>query len=75
MHGDVPPCGRLEMAFSSDARYLAVLDQSRPKIVWIWDIPRLELKALLVQSLSVTCKFHYAKGGQYTHVTLNHHAL
>jgi hypothetical protein len=61
MHGEVPPCGRLEMAFSSDARYLAIFDQSRPKIVWIWDITRLELKALLVQSLSVTCKVSLCK--------------
>ena len=56
MRGDVPS-GRIEMTFSSDARYLAVVYQSRPKMVWIWDIPRLELKTLLVQSASVTCKF------------------
>lgn len=39
-----PPRGVSVMAFSSDARILATLDQTRPTIVWIWAMettPRL----------------------------------
>jgi len=42
------PSGRLSLAFSTNARFLAVLDHSRPQVLWIWDIPRLSLQSVLI---------------------------
>ena len=44
------------MAFSANARYLAVVDLLRPNFIWVWDIPQLSLKSVLIQIDAIKCK-------------------
>lgn len=46
---DITEGGRLELAFSADDRFLAVVDLTRPKLLWIWDVGHLLLKSVLIQ--------------------------
>ncbi|XP_046444231.1 WD repeat-containing protein WRAP73-like [Daphnia pulex] len=45
--------GQLILAFSSDARYLAVFDQQRPRVLWIWELPYFSLKSVLVHCSAI----------------------
>lgn len=49
--------GRLELAFSADARYLSVFDQQRPRVLWVWELPYFLLKSVLVHCAPVKCKY------------------
>lgn len=51
--------GKLALAFSGDARYLAVFDQQRPRVLWVWELPYFLLKSVLVHSAPVKCKYIY----------------
>lgn len=47
--------GQLLLTFSVDARYLAVQDQQRPRVLWVWELPFFTLKSVLVHCLPVKC--------------------
>uniref|UniRef100_A0AAY5KIF1 WD repeat containing, antisense to TP73 n=1 Tax=Esox lucius TaxID=8010 RepID=A0AAY5KIF1_ESOLU len=50
-----PKIGVSSMAFSSDNRYLATKNDSMASVVWVWDIQRLGLLAVLEQTSAVRC--------------------
>ena len=53
---DITEGGRLELAFSADDRFLAVVDLTRPKLLWIWDVGHLLLKSVLIQLSAIKSK-------------------
>lgn len=50
-----PKIGVSTMAFSSDNRYLATKNDSMATAVWIWDMRKLSLVAVLEQTAAVRC--------------------
>lgn len=50
-----PKVGVSSMAFSSDNRYLATRNDSMPTVLWVWDMQRLCLLAMLEQTSAVRC--------------------
>lgn len=48
-----PKIGIGKMIFSSNNRYLATRNDNMPNVVWIWDISKLCLSTVLVQSYTV----------------------
>ncbi|XP_064779235.1 WD repeat-containing protein WRAP73 [Oncorhynchus masou masou] len=50
-----PKVGVSSMAFSSDNRYLATKNDNMACVVWVWDMQRLGLLAVLEQTSSVRC--------------------
>lgn len=60
--------GQLELAFSANARYLAVFDQQRPRVLWIWELPFFLLKSVLVHCVAIKCEF-YCRSNSYRSVT------
>uniref|UniRef100_A0A4W5N7Q8 WD repeat containing, antisense to TP73 n=1 Tax=Hucho hucho TaxID=62062 RepID=A0A4W5N7Q8_9TELE len=50
-----PKVGVSSMAFSSDNRYLATKNDSMACVVWVWDMQRLGLLAVLEQTSAVRC--------------------
>ncbi|XP_030639387.1 WD repeat-containing protein WRAP73 [Chanos chanos] len=50
-----PKIGISSMAFSPDNRYLATRNDNMPQSVWIWDMQRLSLLAVLEQTAPVRC--------------------
>ncbi|XP_023697332.2 WD repeat-containing protein WRAP73 isoform X2 [Paramormyrops kingsleyae] len=50
-----PKVGISSMAFSVDSRYLATKNDNMPSCVWVWDIQRLRLLAVLEQTAPVRC--------------------
>ncbi|KPP61026.1 WD repeat-containing protein WRAP73-like [Scleropages formosus] len=50
-----PKIGVSTMAFSSDSRYLATKNDNMPNNVWVWDMQRLCLLAVLEQRAPVRC--------------------
>lgn len=50
-----PKIGISTMAFSSDSRYLATKDDSMASAVWVWDMQKLNLLAVLQQTSAVCC--------------------
>lgn len=53
-----PKLGVGTVAFSSDCRYMATKNDNMPNAVWIWDVAKLHLAVLLLQSNSVR-EFHW----------------
>lgn len=37
------------MSWSSDSQYMCTRNDSMPTVVWVWDVQRLELAAILIQ--------------------------
>uniref|UniRef100_A0A8C7GWK2 WD repeat containing, antisense to TP73 n=1 Tax=Oncorhynchus kisutch TaxID=8019 RepID=A0A8C7GWK2_ONCKI len=50
-----PKVGVSSMAFSSDNRYLATKNDNMACVVWVWDMQRLGLLAVLEQTSAVRC--------------------
>ena len=50
-----PKMGVGTAIFSPDSKYLATINDNMPSAVWIWDIQKLKLSVLLVQTASVKC--------------------
>ncbi|XP_051143651.1 uncharacterized protein LOC127260049 [Andrographis paniculata] len=41
------------MSWSSDSQYICTRNDSMPTVLWIWDVQRLELSAILIQKDSI----------------------
>ncbi|KAI1892555.1 hypothetical protein AGOR_G00134790 [Albula goreensis] len=50
-----PKIGISSMAFSPDNRYLATKNDNMPNCVWVWDMQKLRLLAVLEQVAAVRC--------------------
>lgn len=50
-----PKIGISAMAFSADNRYLATKNDNMPQSVWVWDMQRLSLLAVLEHASPVRC--------------------
>ncbi|KAJ8016408.1 hypothetical protein DPEC_G00006910 [Dallia pectoralis] len=50
-----PKIGVSSMAFSSDNRYLATKNDNMASVMWVWDMERLGLLAVLEQTSAVRC--------------------
>uniref|UniRef100_A0A8D3AZK4 WD repeat containing, antisense to TP73 n=1 Tax=Scophthalmus maximus TaxID=52904 RepID=A0A8D3AZK4_SCOMX len=50
-----PKIGVSSLAFSSDSRYLATKNDNMATVVWVWDMQRMSLVAVLEQTSSVRC--------------------
>ncbi|KAG5838690.1 hypothetical protein ANANG_G00226270 [Anguilla anguilla] len=50
-----PKIGVSSMAFSSDNRYLSTKNDNMPNSVWVWDMQKLRLLAVLEQAGPVRC--------------------
>lgn len=48
-----PKIGVGTIAFSSNARYIATINDNMPNVVWIWDIDKLEMANVLIQKHTV----------------------
>lgn len=48
-----PKLGVGQVAFSNDNRFLATKNDNMPNALWVWDLPKLCLTAILLQSNSV----------------------
>lgn len=53
---DVTGGGRLQLAISSNGRYLAVMDRTRPRLLWIWDFRNFLLNSVLIQLSAIKSK-------------------
>ena len=49
--------GKLVLSFSADARFLAVFDQQRPRVLWIWELPYFSLKSVVIHCSTIKCKY------------------
>uniref|UniRef100_A0A8B9HS55 WD repeat containing, antisense to TP73 n=1 Tax=Astyanax mexicanus TaxID=7994 RepID=A0A8B9HS55_ASTMX len=50
-----PKIGISTIAFSADNRYLATKNDNMPQSLWVWDMQRLGLQAVLEQTAPVRC--------------------
>ncbi|KAM4610867.1 WD repeat-containing protein WRAP73 isoform 2-T2 [Polymixia lowei] len=50
-----PKIGVSTLAFSSDSRYLATKNDSMASVVWVWDMQKLSLEAVLEHTSAVRC--------------------
>ncbi|XP_015233283.1 PREDICTED: WD repeat-containing protein WRAP73 [Cyprinodon variegatus] len=50
-----PKIGVSVLAFSSDSRYLATKNDNMPTAIWVWDMQKMSLEAVLEHTLSVRC--------------------
>ncbi|KAM3872419.1 WD repeat-containing protein WRAP73 [Diretmus argenteus] len=50
-----PKIGVSALAFSSDSRYLATKNDSMASVVWVWDMQKMKLEAVLEQTSGVRC--------------------
>ncbi|KAL6456712.1 hypothetical protein MHYP_G00352560 [Metynnis hypsauchen] len=50
-----PKIGISAVAFSADNRYLATKNDNMPQSLWVWDMQRLGLQAVLEQTAPVRC--------------------
>ncbi|CAB1430942.1 unnamed protein product [Pleuronectes platessa] len=50
-----PKIGVSSLAFSSDSRYLATKNDNMASVVWVWDMQRMNLEAVLEQTSAVRC--------------------
>ncbi|KAG9332835.1 hypothetical protein JZ751_014934 [Albula glossodonta] len=50
-----PKIGISSMAFSPDNRYLATKNDNMPNCVWVWDMQKLRLLAVLEQVAAIRC--------------------
>ena len=52
-----PRMGVGTLLFSNDNRYLATKNDNMPATLWIWSIPKLSLKAILVHVNPIKGKY------------------
>ncbi|XP_077441808.1 WD repeat-containing protein WRAP73 [Vanacampus margaritifer] len=50
-----PKIGVSTLAFSSDSRYLATKNDNMASVVWVWDLQKMSLEAVLEQMSAVRC--------------------
>lgn len=50
-----PKIGISSLAFSSDSRYLATKNDCMASVLWVWDMQRMSLAAVLEQTAPVRC--------------------
>ncbi|KAF6735514.1 WD repeat-containing protein WRAP73 [Oryzias melastigma] len=50
-----PKIGVSALAFSSDSRYVATKNDNMATAVWVWDMQKVRLEAVLEQTSSVRC--------------------
>ncbi|XP_029012458.1 WD repeat-containing protein WRAP73 [Betta splendens] len=50
-----PKIGVSFMAFSSDSHYLATRNDNMASVVWVWDMQKMSLEAVLEQTSTVRC--------------------
>ncbi|KAG8002780.1 WD repeat-containing protein WRAP73 [Nibea albiflora] len=50
-----PKIGVSTLAFSSDSRYLATKNDNMSSVVWVWDMQKMSLEAVLEQTSAVRC--------------------
>ncbi|XP_040008172.1 WD repeat-containing protein WRAP73 [Xiphias gladius] len=50
-----PKIGVSILEFSSDSRYLATKNDNMASVVWVWDMQKMSLEAVLEQTSSVRC--------------------
>uniref|UniRef100_A0A7N6BZZ8 WD repeat containing, antisense to TP73 n=1 Tax=Anabas testudineus TaxID=64144 RepID=A0A7N6BZZ8_ANATE len=50
-----PKIGVSFMAFSSDSRYLATKNDNMTSVVWVWDMQKMSLEAVLEQTSAARC--------------------
>ncbi|XP_040049318.1 WD repeat-containing protein WRAP73 [Gasterosteus aculeatus] len=50
-----PKIGVSTLAFSSDSRYLATKNDNMASVVWVWDMQKMSLVAVLQQTSAVRC--------------------
>uniref|UniRef100_A0A8P4KTC3 WD repeat containing, antisense to TP73 n=2 Tax=Dicentrarchus labrax TaxID=13489 RepID=A0A8P4KTC3_DICLA len=50
-----PKIGVSTLAFSSDSRYLATKNDNMASVVWVWDMQKMSLEAVLEQTSAVRC--------------------
>ncbi|XP_077460311.1 WD repeat-containing protein WRAP73 [Stigmatopora argus] len=50
-----PKIGVSILAFSSDSRYLATKNDNMASVIWVWDMQRMSLEAVLEQMSAVRC--------------------
>ncbi|KAK3104488.1 hypothetical protein FSP39_003317 [Pinctada imbricata] len=50
-----PKLGVGALAFSHDCKYLYTKNDNMPHTLWIWDVPRLQLCAVLIQGAPIKC--------------------
>lgn len=50
-----PKIGVSSLAFSSDSRYLATKNDNMVTVVWVWDMQKMSLAAVLEQTAAVRC--------------------
>uniref|UniRef100_A0A8C9YDS7 WD repeat containing, antisense to TP73 n=1 Tax=Sander lucioperca TaxID=283035 RepID=A0A8C9YDS7_SANLU len=50
-----PKIGVSTLAFSSDSRYLATKNDNMASVVWVWDMQKMSLLAVLEQTSAVRC--------------------
>ncbi|CAL8252237.1 unnamed protein product [Arctogadus glacialis] len=50
-----PKVGVSSLAFSADSRYLATKNDNMASVVWVWDMQKMSLEAVLEQTAAVRC--------------------
>ncbi|XP_029362643.1 WD repeat-containing protein WRAP73 isoform X2 [Echeneis naucrates] len=50
-----PKIGVSTLAFSSDSRFLATKNDNMASVVWVWDMQKMSLEAVLEQASAVRC--------------------
>ncbi|XP_061639379.1 WD repeat-containing protein WRAP73 isoform X2 [Phyllopteryx taeniolatus] len=50
-----PKIGVSTLAFSSDSRYLATKNDNMASVIWVWDVQKMSLEAVLEQTSPVRC--------------------
>nr|XP_033501761.1 WD repeat-containing protein WRAP73 isoform X2 [Epinephelus lanceolatus] len=50
-----PKIGVSTLAFSSDSRYIATKNDNMATVVWVWDMQKMSLEAVLEQTSAVRC--------------------
>ncbi|XP_057682364.1 WD repeat-containing protein WRAP73 isoform X2 [Corythoichthys intestinalis] len=50
-----PKIGVSILAFSSDSRYLATKNDNMGSVIWVWDMQKMSLEAVLEQTSAVRC--------------------
>ncbi|XP_051915203.1 WD repeat-containing protein WRAP73 isoform X1 [Hippocampus zosterae] len=50
-----PKIGVSTLAFSSDSRYLATKNDNMASVIWVWDLQKMSLEAVLEQTSAVRC--------------------
>ncbi|XP_076472326.1 WD repeat-containing protein WRAP73-like [Babylonia areolata] len=50
-----PKKGVSKVAFSANNKYFCSINDNMPKVLWIWNVSHLELCAVLIQDLAISC--------------------